>query len=159
MGNNATSMPPKHSPTSANAGHTGTLSLSSPSRTGWYPVSPVKYTFLCVRRSSTTHAAQIACYRSNPVQPETCCEGVQNSRNFAFTAGPPALEGRETRKRRSSQQSSSWTREGGVFNVLERYPASFSPTNMWAEDKGLARRPRRVGISVLVKGSDYPGGG
>jgi hypothetical protein len=41
---------------------------------------------------------------------------------------------------------------------VERYAASFSPTNMWAEDEGLARRPRRVGILVLVKASDYPGG-
>ena len=151
MGNNATSTPPKRSPTSVNAGHTGTLSSSSPSRTVRYPVSPAKYSFLCVWRSSTTQAAQSACHLSNPVRPETCCEGVQDSRTSAFTAGPPALEGRETRKRRSSHQSSSWTRERGVFSVLERYAASFSPTNIWAEDEGLARRARRVGISVLVK--------
>lgn len=158
MGNNATSTPPKRSPTSANAGHTGTLSSSSPSRTVLYPVSPAKYSFLCVWRSSTTHAAQSACHLSNPVRPETCCEGVQDSRTSAFTAGPPALEGRETRRRRSSHQSSSWTRDRGVFSVLERYAALFSPTNIWAEDEGLARRARRVGISVLVKASDYPGG-
>ena len=155
MGNNATSTPPKRSPTSANAGHTGTLSSSSPSRTVPYPVSPAKYSFLCVWRSSTTHAAQSACHLSNGVRPETCCEGVQDSRTSAFTAESPVLEGRETRKRRSSHQSSSWKRERGVFSVLERYAALFSPTNIWAEDEGLARMPRRVGISVLVKASDY----
>ena len=158
MGNNATSMPPKHSTTSANAGQTGTLSSSFPSRTVRYPMSPVKYTSLCVWSSSTTHAAQSACHQSNPVRPETCCEGVQDSRTFVFTAGPPALEGRETRKRRSSQQSSSWTRESSVFSVLERYAVSSSPTNMWAEDEGLQRRPQIIGISVLVKESGHPGG-
>jgi hypothetical protein len=93
MGNNATSTPPKRSPTSANAGHTGTLSSSSPSRTVRYPVSPAKYSFLCVWRSSTTHAAQSACHLSNPVRPETCCEGVQDSRTSAFTAGPQHWKG------------------------------------------------------------------
>ena len=113
----------------------------------------------CVWRSSTTHAAQSACHRSNPVRPETCCEGVRDSRTSAFTTGPPALEERETCKKCSSHQSSSWTRESSVFSVLERYATSFSLTNMWAEDDGLARRPRRrVGISVLVKASDYSGG-
>ena len=120
MGNNAMSTPPKRSPTSANAGHTGTLSSSSPSRTVRYPVSPAKYSFLCVWRSSTTHAAQSACHLSNAVRPETCCEGVQDNRTSEFTAGPPELEGRETRKRRSSHQSSSWNRERGVFSVLDR---------------------------------------
>ena len=38
-----------------------------------------------------------------------------------------------------------------MFSVLERYAALFSPTNIWAEDEGLARRARRVGMSVLVK--------
>ena len=158
MGNKATSTPPKRSPTSENAGHTGTLSSSSPSWTVLYPVSPAKYSFLCVWRSSTTHAAQSACHLSNGVRPETCCEGVQDSRTSASTAGPPTSEGRETRKRRSSHQSSSWNRERGVCNVLERYAALFSPTNICAEDEGLARMPRRVGISVLVKVSDYTEG-
>jgi hypothetical protein len=138
----------RRSPTSANAGHTGALSSSSPSRTVLYPVLPAKYSFLCVWRSSTTHAAQSVCHLSNAVWPETCCESVQDSRTSAFTAGPPAsLKGRETRKRRLSHQSS----------VLGRYPALFNPTNIWAEDEGLARRLRRVSISVLVKASDYPG--
>ncbi len=158
MGNSATSTPPKRSPTSANTGHTGTLFSSSPSRTVRYPVSPAKYSFLCVWRSSTTHAAQSACHLSNAVRPETCCEGVQDKRTSVFTVGPPALEGRETCKRRSSHQSSSWNRERGVLSTPERYFALFSPTNIWAEDEGLARRARTVGTSVLVKASNYPGG-
>ena len=120
IGNNAMSTPPKRSPTWAKAGQTGTLSSSSPSRTVRYPVSPAKYTFLFEWRSSTTHAAQRACHRSSAVRPETCCDGVQDSRTSAFTAGPLALEGRATRKRRSSHQSSSWIREEGTPRAPER---------------------------------------
>lgn len=156
MGNNATSTLPKRSPTSANAGHTGTLFSSSPSLTVRYPVSPAKYSFLFDWRSSTTHAAQSACHRSNGVRPETCCEGVQDSRTSVFTAGPPALDGRATRKRRSSHQSHSWNRGRGVLSAPERYPALFNATNIWAEDKGLARSAWSVGISVLFKASEDP---
>ena len=130
MGNNARSTPPKRSPTSENAGQTGTLSSSSPLRTVRYPVSPPKNSFLCEWRSSTTHAAQSACHRSNAVRPETCCEGVQDSRTSAFTAGPPVSEGRETLNRRSSHQSSSWNRGRGVLSAPERWAALFNPTKM-----------------------------
>jgi hypothetical protein len=83
------------------------------------------------------------------VRLETCCEGVQDSRTSAFTVGPPVLEGRATRKRRSSHQSSSWMRERGVVRALERYVPLFKATNIWAEDEGLASNARSVGKSVL----------
>ena len=47
---------------------------------------------------------------------------------------------------RPTSSSSPWNRERGVLSVLERYAALSSPTNIRAEDEGLARRPRRVGI-------------
>lgn len=126
MGSNATSKPPKRSPTSANAGQTGALSSWSSSpppslRTARYAVSPAKYALLCERRSSTTQDPQSAQNRSNNPRLEMCCEGVQDSRTSVSTAGPSALEdGRATRKLRSSHQSSSWKRVRGVLRALER---------------------------------------
>ena len=43
------------------------------------------------------------------------------------------------------------------MSAPERYAALFKPTNIWAEDEGLERSARRVGTSVLVKASEFPG--
>src|SRR6266702_91320 len=75
-------------------------------------LSPAKYTFLCKRRLSTV---QRACHRSDVARAETCCDGVQDSLTSASTAAPlTRFEGRATRKRSPSHQSSSWMRESGV---------------------------------------------
>ncbi len=79
-----------------------------------------------------------------------CCEGVQDSRTSAFMAGLSVLDGRGTRKRRSSHQSSSWKRERGVERAPERDFALFRGTNTWGEDDGLVSNERSVGMSVLI---------
>ena len=117
MGINATSMPPKRSPTSANAGHTGTLSSSSPSRTVRYPVLPAKYTFLCVWRSFTTHAAQSACHQSNPVRPETCWHDA--ARECRIVALPCSRQGpRDSKEEKHARDARPTNPVRGLVKVV-----------------------------------------
>ena len=81
MGMAAKSNGPSFSPISLNAGHTGDVSGSSPSRTLLYPVSPPKYAFFPEAGSSSAHEAQRVCHRSNMPRFAVCCAGVQVSLN------------------------------------------------------------------------------
>ena len=129
IGMKARSKPPKFSPISLNAGHTGNSSSFSPSNTARYPVSPPKNTFTSF--DSTTHEDQSVLNRSRIPRPVKCWQGVQVNLNSSTRGALVSTAlGRFTVMFRLSHQSRQWKRSAGI-PIEEKYSSLPNGAKKW----------------------------